>query len=379
MGKSVVWNEMKKTLLMLVFGVNYMRMLLSILCIVMLGGCVPNEINDASNAYGKENYSAVIRHLNEFLSKEKLYLKIDDNIIAAKYIAIAYFYRGLAKRACLLKQMSIVPADYNESYQFRFKKNNFFIDADDIVKDFQKARNSSSQLYSLCFFMALELALKGNIEKSYSEIELFLMQSSSEKRNKLVEEVGSEQMLSLCIDAANFLKTKLLLATKENDKSEISKYIISWYRRVLFAKSIAHEKKNINILMKKYAVRRFEFIREIADLESKYDFFEKTVECGMDFLIVRNVKKEDNCLISSELTKRGFSKQRQLASSSNIIIMGRMGVKIFEGNEQLPINISYKNVDFGKKLVAIFSVRKKVWYFVVVERNANWEWQKWIK
>jgi hypothetical protein len=131
--------------------------------------------------------------------------------------------------------------------------------------------------------------------------------------------------------------------------------------------------------MKKYAVRRFEFIREIADLESKYDFFEKTVECGMDFLIVRNVKKEDNCLISSELTKRGFSKQRQLASSSNIIIMGRMGVKIFEGNDQLPINISYKNVDFGKKLVAIFSVRKKVWYFVVVERNANWEWQKWIK
>ena len=84
-------------------------------------------------------------------------------------------------------------------------------------------------------------------------------------------------------------------------------------------------------------------------------------------------------MISSELTKRGFSKQRQLASSSNIIIMGRMGVKIFEGNEQLPINISYKNVDFGKKLVAIFSVRKKVWYFVVVERNANWEWQKWIK
>jgi hypothetical protein len=186
-------------------------------------------------------------------------------------------------------------------------------------------------------------------------------------------------MLSLCIDAANFLKTKLLLATKENDKSEISKCITTWYRRVLFAKSIAHEQKNINILMKKYAVRRFEFIREIADLESKYDFFEKTVECGMDFLIVRNVKKEDNCLISSELTKRGFSKQRQLASSSNIIIMGRKGVKIFEGNEQLPINISYKNVDFGKKLVAIFSVRKKVWYFVVVERNANWEWQKWIK
>ncbi len=356
-----------------------MRMLLSILCIVMLVGCVPNEINDASTEYAKENYSAVIRHLNKFLSKEKLYLKIDDNIIGARYIAIAYFYRGLAKRACLLKQMSMVPADYNESYQFRLKKNNFFIDADDIVKDFQKARNSPSQLYSLCFFMALELALKGNIEKSYSEIELFLMQSSSETRNKLVEEVGSEQMLSLCIDAANFLKTKLLLATKENDKSEICKYITSWYRRVLFAKSIAHEKKNINILMKKYAVRRFEFIREIADLESKYDFFEKTVECGMDFLIVRNVKKEDNYLISSELTKRGFSKQRQLASSSNIIIMGRMGVKIFEGNEQLPINISYKNVDFGKKLVAIFSVRKKVWYFVVVERNADWEWQKWIK
>ena len=141
---------------------------------------MPNEINDASNEYGKENYSAVIRHLNEFLSKEKLYLKIDDNIIAAKNIAIAYFYRGLAKRACLLKQMSMVPVDYNESYQFRFKKNNFFIDADDIVKDFQKARNSSSRLYSLCFFMALELALKGNIEKAYSEIELFLMQSSSE-------------------------------------------------------------------------------------------------------------------------------------------------------------------------------------------------------
>ena len=93
---------------------------------------MPNEINDASNEYGKENYSAVIRHLNEFLSKEKLYLKIDDNIIAAKNIAIAYFYRGLAKRACLLKQMSMVPVDYNESYQFRFKKNNFFIDADDM-------------------------------------------------------------------------------------------------------------------------------------------------------------------------------------------------------------------------------------------------------
>ena len=70
--------------MMLVFGVNYMRMLLSILCVVMLGGCVPNEINDASSAYGKENYSAVVRHLNEFSAKGKLYLNLDDNTISKR-------------------------------------------------------------------------------------------------------------------------------------------------------------------------------------------------------------------------------------------------------------------------------------------------------
>lgn len=127
---------------------------------------------------------------------------------------------------------------------------------------------------------------------------------------------------------------------------------------------------NIDILMRKYAVSQFGFLREFVDWESDYDYIEKNVECGMDYLILRGRSIDNGDRLLQVFEQNGFGGWTRYDTSRGVRIECRMGICIFEGDENIPIMLSMKKTSFARMLVAIYSYERNVLYCVVCKDNS---------
>lgn len=127
------------------------------------------------------------------------------------------------------------------------------------------------------------------------------------------------------------------------------------------------ELHNLDLLMRRYEIRRFGFLIRDFDLKGGYDYLAKTIECGRDFLVLR--RGLSKARIGSCFRREGFGKWKRFPKSKGLSLACRMGIRIFEGAEGISVSVCSKKADFGYVLVAVFSERKNVLYCAVLDRK----------
>ena len=343
------------------------------LLLLFAEGCFPDMLAPAAKEFARENYPATVRELNRYLTcsqnLREVYTAHEDIRRAA-----AYFYFGLAKRACLIEQAAGVPLDFCESGRFRYRKpQRVPFTAEEILNDYRRSEEVAPELVcGIDFHVGMELLFAGKFCMARERFDRFVKRVSVADRSLLVKQFESEDVLEECITFANdFVSASSLqdgLAICETFKTKG----LTLYRGIFFRKSAGHELHNMNLLMRKYAVRRFGFLRRDFDVEAEYDYLAKTMECGMDFLILRGRLVKDRSHVFSCFQREGFCRWKALESSEELILVGRMGIKVFEGSRDIPISICAKKADFDYVLVAVFSEEKHVLY-CMVQNEEDWK------
>lgn len=69
--------------------------------------------------------------------------------------------------------------------------------------------------------------------------------------------------------------------------------------------------------------------------------------------------------ITDKLTQEGFTKWERFPSSKGIQVVCSMNIKLFVGDDDIPVLIRRKEVDFDKDLIVVFSETKSVLYCCV--------------
>lgn len=137
------------------------------------------------------------------------------------------------------------------------------------------------------------------------------------------------------------------------------------FRDILFRKSKYHEIHNIQLLTRKYSVAHFKFLLESVNFESDYNYVDKNIECGMDYLILRGGIVGDFDLVTKKLNGNGFGEWKSCDHSNGIKVVSKMGVCVFEGQDHIPIRVCIKRINFCRVLLAIYSFERQCLYCVV--------------
>lgn len=336
------------------------------LLLLLAVGCVPDMLDSAANEFSRENYPAAVRELSRYLacsqSQQGPRTRHENVCLAA-----AHFYLGLSKRACLIEQAAGVPLDFNESGQFRYGRfHEAPFTAEEIMVDYRMAEEAAPELAcGIDFHSGMEFLFAGKCCMARGRFDRFLKRLPVADRSLLVRQFEGEDMLEKSVRFANDFVSASSPEDWQMTYKRFNAKGMALYQDALFRKSARHELRNMNLLMRKYAVRRFGFLRRDFDLEDEYDYMSKTMECGMDFLILRGRSLKDRGSVFSCFQRNGFGKWKSLESSEGLMLIGRMGIKVFEGSKDIPVSICSKKSDFDYVLVAVFSEKKEVLYCIV--------------
>ena len=341
-----------------------------LLCSLLLGGCVPDELASAARLFARENYPATVRELDWYLSASRDGGAIGEGPVREpRCEAAAYFYRGLSKRACLIEQAAGVPVDFCESGRFRHRPpQDVSFTPREILKDYLRSADLAPDLVKIIdFHVGMELLFDGRHGEARMRFRRFVERTGSSDRRLLAVQFGDGDGLARCEAFAR--KCVSAMASEDNPMwgKAMAAEAEKVYRDVLFGKSAGHELHNMDLLMRRYAVRRFAFLRRHFKPETGYDYLAKTMECGMDFLILRQgISRE---AVGSCLRREGFGEWKCLPSSGGVALDCRMGIRVFEGAEGVPVSVCSKKADFDYVLVAVLSEGKGVLYCVVLDRE----------
>ena len=343
--------------------------LFALLSMLIMSGCVSDGLANAGKCFYREDYPGAIREVNLFLEKSRY----ANGIQSESDKAIALFYRGMAKRACIIMQDKYLQNDYNESGRFRFGiSSGRNATAADIVSDYMIAKVFRPDLVCADFHMGLEYVLSHQHKKALECLARFEGAVSSNTIPNIERQFDGENIFSESIKMAGTLRRGILASHAAVLDVGLEKKVVSFYRNVLFRKSRHHELHNINLLTRKYSVANFKFLLESVNLESEYDYIDKTIECGMDYLILRGPVAGKIATLSKAFKSNGFSDWTRCESSNGIKIECKMGICIFDGNDCLPILICTKRINFSRVLVALYSYDRQVLYCVVCKEDASW-------
>lgn len=335
---------------------------LFVLCL----GCVPDQLAEAGKCFSHENYTGAVRELDKYLNNvdfAKTLSSEDD----AFHQAAAYFYRGLSKRAAMIAKAADPPSDYRVSGHFRYRTLQAVnYTSLEIINDYEIAL-LKKQLSGVSFHMGLELFLSNREAEGSTWLSRFLTEANDEcAREKAQRLFGAEVPLSRYVA---FAEKMVRTASQTNQCSTTKQRVASFYRSIFFRKSAGHELHNARLLMKKYAVRRFGFLKRCLPEGQTYDYLSREVECGTDFLILRGTTLGTECELLELFNAEGFETARSLDDSTGISLTSRMHLKIFEGEKNLPVLLCVKKADFGNVLVAIYSKSHHTLYCLVLTKK----------
>ena len=342
--------------------------------LLLAEGCLPDALAPAAKQFARENYPATVRELNRYLTclqaRCESFTSHEDVRRAA-----AYFYLGLSKRACLIEQTVGMPLDFCESGRFRYREvREIPFTAEEILDNYRMSKEVAPELVSgIDFHVGMELLFSGKCCMARGRFDRFVKRVPVVDRSSLVKQFEGEDVLEKCIAFAKAFVSNWSLQEGQVACETFRARGMALYRAILFRKSAGHELHNLDLLMSRYAVRRFGFLRRDFDMETEYDYLAKTMECGMDFLILRGQSAKDRASVFSSFQREGFGKWKSLGSSEGLMLIGRMGIKVFEGSKDLPVSICSKKADFDYVLVAVFSEMKDVLYCIV--QNVE-EWNR---
>lgn len=342
------------------------------LLLLLAEGCLPDALAPAAKQFARENYPATVRELNRYLTCLQARCESFTSHESVRRAA-AYFYLGLSKRACLIEHAVGVPLDFCESGRFRFRKpQRVPFTAEEILYDYRRSEEGAPGLVlGIDFHVGMELLFSGKCCMAHGRFDRFLKRVPVADRSLLVKQFEGEEVLEKCIAFAKAFVSDWSLQEGRVTCETFKAKGMAFYRSILFRKSAGHELHNLNLLMCRYAVRRFGFLQRDFDMGTEYDYLAKTMECGMDFLILRGQLAKDRSSVFSSFQREGFDKWKSLGSSEGLMLIGRMGIKVFEGSKDLPISICSKKSDFDYVLVAVFSEKKDVLY-CIVQNVAEW-------
>ncbi len=348
--------------------VPYVKLLV-LPCMLILSGCVSDGLANAGKCFYREDYPGAIREINLFLGKSS-----DANGIESKSDkAIALFYRGMAKRACIIMQDRYLQNDYNESGRFRFgTPSGRNAAAADIIDDYKTAKVLRPDLVCADFHMALEHVLCQQYKKALECLSRFDVAVISNTIPNIEKQFDGEDIFKKSIELADSLRQNIIECNATALDGSQAKKVVQFYRDILFRKSKRHELHNIDLLTRKYSVANFKFLLESIDLESDYDYVDKTIECGADYLILRGSVGGNIATLSTVLKNNGFNEWMRCDDTTGIRIECKMGICVFEGNDCLPVILCTKRIDFGRVLVALYSCERQVLYCVVCKEDAFW-------
>ena len=341
-----------------------------LLCTLLLGGCVPDELASAARQFARENYPATIRELDRYLSASRDGGALGEGPVREpRYEAAAYFYRGLSKRACLVEQAAGVPVDFCESGRFRHgPPQDVSFTPQGILKDYLRSADLAPDLVKIIdFHVGMELLFDGRHGEALMRFRRFVERMDSSDRRLLASQFGDEAGLARCDTFARKFVSAMASEDGLARAMALTTEAERLYRDILFRKSAGHELHNMDLLMRRYAVRRFAFLRRYFKPETGYDYLAKTMECGMDFLILRQgISKE---AVGFCLRREGFGGWKCLPSSEGVALDCRMGIRVFKGAEGVPVSVCSKKADFDYVLVVVFSERKGVLYCAVLDHE----------
>ena len=326
-----------------------MRPTITVALLISACGCVPSQLAEAGRCFSCENYTGTIRELNKYLNAASA-AKPDKYGDETFHQAVAYFYRGLSKRAALTARMAGMPKDYQESGRFRYRPipcGNYT--GAEILEDYRTSL-SKMKMPGVSFHVGMELFLDDKITEGRTSLLHFMEELRNEdKRGKATWLLGSDESFELC---ASFAEE--MVRDKGRSMPLYKAKIVSLYRQILYSKSAAHELHNARLLMKQYPVRRFRFLLGRLPKRQSYDYLSRTVECGTDFLILRGTAIVDEKVLPELFDDNGFGGWRHLDDSSEVSLTSRMRFKIFNGRRDLPVEFCVKESDFSKTRHAIY-------------------------
>ena len=348
--------------------VPYVKLLV-LPCMLILSGCVSDGLANAGRCFYREDYAGAIMEINRFLENHS-----DANGIQVESDkAIALFYRGVAKRACAIMQDKRLQNDYDESGHSRFgSPSSHKASSEDIVSDYSKAKDLCPGLVCADFHMALEHVLCQQYKKALECLSRFDVAVISNTIPNIEKQFDGEDIFKKSIELADSLRQNIIECNATALDGSQAKKVVLFYRDILFRKSKRHELHNIDLLTRKYSVANFKFLLESIDLESDYDYVDKTIECGADYLILRGSIGGNIATLSTVLKNNGFNEWMRCDDTTGIRIKCKMGICVFEGNDCLPVILCTKRIDFRRVLVALYSCERQVLYCVVCKEDAFW-------
>ena len=337
--------------------------------LALLGlGCVPRELDQAGEAFSRENYPGTIRMLNLYLNNVQLHEGHE------RWHEVALFYRGLSKRACLTEQIVrrqrnvrdrlVVSSRHNQDYPFS---------SEEILQDYGGAAAKPDLIKGIDFHIGMEYLFGLQWRKAKAHFEMFARRCFSQDRKSIQKELGGEDRLMQCYSfSANMVKV-LPLGCDKSERNDVVEEAIKLYGDLLYGKSAVHEKFNRGLLMRKYPVRSFRFLSSyLGGMESGYAYLTNTTECGVDFLVFRPSNQNESKKIKDKLENEGFFEWHAVSHSKGVVLESKIGLAIFKGSESLPVLIGSKSSGFKKRLVVLFSPKENAWYCVVYD-NKRWK------
>ena len=315
-----------------------------------LSGCIPDELACAGKCFYRENYAGAIREIDVFLGAQK-----DINDDQSKlYRAIALFYRGISKRA----------------YTILHSKSSLEVyTTEDIVRDYILSSQLNPDLLCLYFHLGLEYVLDGQCEKATACLSRFEREVRTGVNADVKKQFDGECIFKKSCKLADELLRNMCSTPMIITDAEQRKIVMAYYKDVLFRKSKYHQLHNIRLLINKYPISRFKFLLDSTDFESKYDYIDKNVECGMDYLILRGSIADYNALLKI-LNRNGFEEWRYIEHPEGIKIICKMGICVYKGMNNDPIAICVKRIKFDRVLVVIYSRESHSFCCVVCRENS---------
>ena len=338
-----------------------------LLSVLIMSGCIPDELTDAGKCFYRENYMGAIQKINHFLDKQGT----KDDVQSKEYQAIALFYRGLSKRAYMVLQTRCVQDNCATIKFFRPQgySGDDFATAD-IVSDYSMAKQLKSDLVCVDFHVGLEYVLCGQHEKAMEYLSRFASVVRSNSILNIERQFDGRSIFQESCRLTDSLLHDIGICRARTTDVDPAKRVLSFYRDILFRKSKYHEIHNIQLLTRKYSVAHFKFLLESVNFESDYNYVDKNIECGMDYLILRGSIVGDFDRLTKNLNSNGFGEWKWCENSDGVNVVSKIGVCVFEGKDRFPIRVCFKKINFRRVLLVIYSCERHSLYCVVCKEDS---------
>lgn len=339
-----------------------------LLSILILSGCVPDELSEAGKCFYRENYGGTIRKINLFLEKQQSDT-VDEQ--SKFYQAIAFFYRGISKRACEILRIEYRKNDCLKSESLRLRNLlTYDFSTKSIISDYSKAKRLKADLVCTDFHIGLEYILCGEFEKAATFLSEFQKAICLDSIPNIERQFDGEYIFHESRKLADCLLREIAIGHTKTIDIDLSRQVLSFYRDTLFRKSKHHELYNIQLLSENYPVSRFKFLLQSINLESDYDYFSKNIECGPDYIILRSDISGDFDILTKKLIGNGFSEWKRCENLKGMKVVSKLGVCVFEGDDDMPILVCGKKISFARVLLAIYSLERRCLYCIICKEGA---------